>query len=133
MDWTAELRRLMPFAEVLDLEVDRAGPAGVWARGRWDAQRCTAGGVLHGGVLMASADSIAALCAQLNLPDGATGSTTVEAGTHFFAAVREGSFTVVAEPVHAGRSTVVVQTDIRTGERLASRSVQTQAALWPRS
>lgn len=128
--WTDRLRAVMPFAQILGLEVLRAGPDVVVARGRWAPELCTAGGVLHGGVLMASADSVAALCAQLNLPPDASGTSTIEAGTHFLSAVREGEFTVEATPVHVGRTTIVVQTDVLRGDgRRVSHSVQTQAVL----
>jgi acyl-coenzyme A thioesterase PaaI-like protein len=62
-------------------------------------------------VLMASADSIAALCAQLNLPEGAAGTSTIEAKTNFFTAVRDGVITITASPLHGGGSTIVVQTE----------------------
>jgi 1,4-dihydroxy-2-naphthoyl-CoA hydrolase len=129
-DWTDRLRGLMPFADVLDLEVVSAAAREVVGQARWAAERCTVNGMLHGGVLMASADSIAALCAQLNLPDGATGTSTIEAKTNFFAAVRNGVITITATPLHVGRSTVVVQTDVhRDDGRRVSRTLQTQSVL----
>ncbi|MQA16346.1 MAG: hotdog fold thioesterase [Pseudonocardiaceae bacterium] len=128
-EWTAWLREVMPFAGVLGLEVVRAEPDGVVATAPWSPDRCTAGGLLHGGALMASADSVAALCAQLNLPDGA-GTSTIEAKTNFLGAVRDGVITVTATPLHVGRSTIVVQTDVHDdGGRQISRSLQTQAVL----
>ncbi len=71
-------------------------------------------------VLDGTADSVAALCAQLNLPDGATGTSTIEAKTNFFAAVREGVITITATPLHAGSSTIVVQTDVHRGDGVTS-------------
>lgn len=65
-----------------------------------------------------------------NLPADAAGTTTVEAKTNFFRGVHEGGFTVEANPVHIGRSTIVVQTDVRDAQgRHATRSIQTQAVL----
>lgn len=129
-DWTTRLRGLMPFADVLDLEVVSAAAAEVVGQAHWASERCTANGMLHGGALMASADSIGALCAQLNLPEGATGTSTIEAKTNFFAAVREGVITITATPLHAGRSTVVIQTDVHRGDgRHVSRTLQTQSVL----
>jgi uncharacterized protein (TIGR00369 family) len=130
-EWTtALLHEVMPFAAVLGIEVDRAEPGAVVLSGHWVPDLCTAGGVLHGGMLMAAADSAAALCAQLNLPAGAAGTTTIEAKTNFFAGIHEGGFTVEANPVHIGRSTIVLQTDVNTARgRHISRSMQTQAVL----
>lgn len=79
---------------------------------------------------MASADSIAALCAQLNLPEAAAGTCTIEAKTNFFTAVRGGVITITASPLHVGGSTIVVQTDVHRGDsRHVSRTLQTQSVL----
>ena len=119
----------MPFAAQLGLEIVTADAAKVKARSEWKAEFCTAGGVLHGGYLMALADSAGAMCAVLNLPEGAT-TATIESKTNFFRAVREGQIELTAMPVHVGRSTIVVQTDvIRSDGMLASRTTQTQAVL----
>lgn len=129
-DWNAQMPQLMPFAATLGLRVRRAEADGVVLIGSWAPEHCTAGGVLHGGALMASADSAAGLCAFLNLPPGAAGTSTIEGKTNFFAAVKEGDYTVTATPVHVGRTTIVLQTDVHTdGGRLASRTLQTQAVL----
>jgi uncharacterized protein (TIGR00369 family) len=126
---TAMIREAMPLAALLGFEAVDAGPDTVTLRGTWSEERCTAAGVLHGGYLMALADSAAATLAFLNLPTGAT-TSTIEAKTNFLAAVREGSVTACAELVHKGRTTVVVQTDVTDdGGRLVSRTLQTQAVL----
>ena len=79
---------------------------------------------------MAAADTVAATCAFLNLPEGAVGTTTIEAKTNFLGAVREGRVVFIAEPIHVGRTTIVLQIDARDeGGRLVSRSIQTQAVL----
>jgi 1,4-dihydroxy-2-naphthoyl-CoA hydrolase len=65
----------MPFARMCGVELDEATPARVSSRVVWAAERCTAGGVLHGGLIMTLADSLGALCAVLNLPAGARTST----------------------------------------------------------
>jgi uncharacterized protein (TIGR00369 family) len=95
----------------------------------WAPELCTAGGVLHGGVLMALADSAGALCAFLNLPDGAS-TTTIESKTNFLGAVRQGEVRARSRPLHVGRTTIVVETDVldATGRRVA-RTTQTQAVL----
>jgi len=126
---TAMIREAMPLAALLGFEAVDAGPDTVTLRGTWSEERCTAAGVLHGGYLMALADSAAATLAFLNLPTGAT-TSTIEAKTNFLAAVREGSVTACSELVHKGRTTVVVQTDVTDdGGRLVSRTLQTQAVL----
>jgi uncharacterized protein (TIGR00369 family) len=98
----------------------------------WALHLCTSGGVLHGGALMAIADTAGAACAVLNLPEGA-GTSTIESKTNFFRAVREGHVDAVTRPLHVGRSTIVVQTDLfdASGKRVA-QVTQTQAVLTPR-
>ena len=66
----------------------------------WAPELCTAGGVLHGGVLMALADSAGAVCAFLNLPTGGR-TVTIESKTNFFGAVREGEVRARSRPLHA--------------------------------
>jgi 1,4-dihydroxy-2-naphthoyl-CoA hydrolase len=120
---------LMPFAAGLGIELDAATPDEVRGRLAWAPERCTAGGVMHGGALMALADSLGGICAFLNLPAGAQ-TTTVTSSTTFVRAVREGEVTAVARPLHLGRTVVAVQTDLRDGEdRLVAQVTQTQAVL----
>ncbi|RSN47761.1 aromatic compound degradation protein PaaI [Amycolatopsis sp. WAC 04197] len=95
-----------------------------------DETLCTLGGVLHGGTLMALADATGAVCAFLNLPEGAQGTTTVESKTNFLRAVRSGHATATAKPLHAGRKLIVVETEIHDDEgRLVAKVTQTQAVL----
>ncbi len=95
----------------------------------WAQELCTGGGVLHGGVLMALADSAGALCAFLNMPDGSR-TATIESKTNFLGAVREGEVRARSRPLHVGKSTVVVETDLLdAGGRLVGRTIQTQAVL----
>ena len=126
---TAMIREAMPLAAVLGFEAVDGGPDAVTLRGAWSEERCTAAGALHGGYLMALADSAAATLAFLNLPTDAT-TSTIEAKTNFLAAVREGTVTARAELVHRGRTTIVVQTDVADAAgRLVSRTIQTQAVV----
>jgi uncharacterized protein (TIGR00369 family) len=123
----SELVAAMPFAERLGLRVDAATKDEVCGSLDWAEALCTAGGVLHGGALMAAADSVGALCAYLNLPDGAT-TATIESKTNFFRAVRGGTATLTATPLHIGRTSIVVQTDVRDAEgRRVALVIQTQA------
>ena len=95
----------------------------------WDADRCTIGGALHGGALMTLADSVAAVCAFLNLPEGAS-TSTIESKTNFFRGVRDGAVIATARPLHVGRTTIVVQTDLRDlDDKRVAIVTQTQAVL----
>jgi uncharacterized protein (TIGR00369 family) len=125
----AGLVAMMPFAAGLDIVLDAAAPGEVRGRMAWAPERCTSGGILHGGVLMALADSLGGICAFLNLPPGALTATTSSA-TVFTRAVRSGEVTAVTRPLHVGRSVIVVQTDLTddTGRRVA-QVTQTQAVL----
>jgi uncharacterized protein (TIGR00369 family) len=66
---------LMPFAASLGMRLDAASPDEVRGQMDWAEERCTAGGLMHGGALMSFADSLGAIVAFLNLPEGATTST----------------------------------------------------------
>jgi len=126
---TAMAHDQMPFAKELGLEVISARADEVRARADWSPQRCTTAGMLHGGFLMAAADSMGAVCTVLNLPPGA-GTATIESKTNFFRAVRAGRISLITVPVHVGRTTIVVQTDVTDDRgKLVSRSTQTQAVI----
>jgi 1,4-dihydroxy-2-naphthoyl-CoA hydrolase len=120
---------LVPFAAELGLEVAAASDDEVRGGMAWAPELCTAGGVLHGGALMAFADTLGAICAFLNLPEGAI-TATIESKTNLFRSVREGRVTGVARPLHVGRSFIVVQTDLTDDEeRRVAQTTQTQAVL----
>jgi uncharacterized protein (TIGR00369 family) len=128
-DSLTSLVTMMPFAAGLGLVLDAAAPGEVRGRLAWAPELCTTGGLLHGGVLMALADSLGGICAYLNLPPGARTATTSSA-TVFTRAVRDGEVTAVTRPLHVGRTVIVVQTDLsdQTGRRVA-QVTQTQAVL----
>ena len=122
---------IMPFSAVLGVRDVQGSRDGVTAKADWSAERCTIGNSLHGGYLMALADGIGAAAAAYHLPS-AVGTSTVESKTNFFRGVGEGEVTVEATVVHAGRRTIVVQTDVRRADgKLATRTTQTQAVLSP--
>jgi 1,4-dihydroxy-2-naphthoyl-CoA hydrolase len=126
---TDDLLSLMPFATAVGIEIDAAEPGEVRGRLAWSPERCTAGGVMHGGALMALADSLGGACAYLNLAEGAQ-TTTVSSATTFMRAVREGAVTATARPLHVGRTVIVVQTDLTDDQgRLVAQVTQTQAVL----
>jgi len=89
----------------------------------------TVGGAVHGGTLMALADTVGAAATVLNLPAGAT-TTTLESKTNFLAAGRGGVVRAEATCVHRGRRTMVWQTRVTdAGGRLLSLTTQTQMVL----
>ncbi len=122
-----ELLALMPFAAHLGVRLEEAGPDRAVATLDHAAHLCTAGGVLHGGVLMALADSVGALVTFLGLPPGAT-TATATSTTQMFRPVTDGAVRAVSTPVHRGRALVTVATDITdSAERLVARVTQVQA------
>ena len=89
----------------------------------------TVGGSLHGGTLMALADTVGATATALNLPEGAT-TTTLESKTNFFAAGRAGTVRAVSVPLHRGRRTMVWETRVSDASgRLLSLTIQTQMVI----
>ena len=126
----APIDEAMPFGPMLGIEFTAASPEEVRSRLAWRAELCTAGGVLHGGALMGLADAAGGLLAFLNLPDGAAGTATIESKTNFFRAVRGGQIRATAEPLHVGRTVIVVQTRVEDEQqRLVAQTTQTQAVL----
>jgi len=125
---TGVVNAQMPLGATLGIRTF-GGPEEVDATLEWAPGLCTAAGVLHGGVLMALADSAGGVCAFLNLPPGAT-TATIESKTNFLGAARGGTVTARARPLHVGKRTIVVETDVvdTSGRRIA-RTTQTQAVL----
>ena len=127
------LNELIPFAAALGIELLEATPELVVSRLQWTPERCTTGGVMHGGALMALADNGGGVCAFLNLPEGAVGTATIESKTNFLRAVREGAVTASSRPLHVGRTMAVVETElVRDDGKLAAKVTQTQAFHYPR-
>jgi 1,4-dihydroxy-2-naphthoyl-CoA hydrolase len=128
-----QIRDAMPLAVMLGIELLEAGSELVRGRLEWSRERCTAGGTLHGGALMALADTCGGVSAFLNLPDGATGTATIESKTNFLRAVREGAVTAATRPLHRGRTLIVVETELaREDGELVGKTTQTQAYHYPR-
>jgi 1,4-dihydroxy-2-naphthoyl-CoA hydrolase len=120
---------MMPFAMTLGIEIASASSEEVVGTIRWRDDLCTAGGVMHGGALMAFADTLGAVCAFLNLPPGA-GTATISSSTNMLRAVREGEVTGTSRPLHAGRSVIAVQTELRDQQDgLVAQVTQAQAVL----
>jgi uncharacterized protein (TIGR00369 family) len=130
-DQAANFRAMMPFAEVLGIELVEVSPSRVVARAEWKHELTTAGGLIHGGYLMAAADAVGALLAFTNMPEGST-TSTIESKTNFFRPIREGQIRFVATPLNVGNRVVVVETDaFRADGELATRTTQSQIVIKP--
>ncbi len=121
------IRTSMPLCDTLGVVAHELSAAEVRLSLPWAPELCTAGGVMHGGALMALADSAGAVCAFLNLPEGKSSTATIESKTNFLRAVRAGEVVAVSRPLHAGAATIVVETELFNGERLVAKVTQTQA------
>jgi uncharacterized protein (TIGR00369 family) len=120
----------LPFAKLLGLELVTVTPDRVEAILQVREELCTRPAVLHGGAVMALADTLGAIATVANLAEGAT-TTTIESKTNFFAAISVGD-TARAEctPLHRGRTTMVWQTRVTRGDgRVAALVIQTQLVL----
>lgn len=121
----------LPFAVLMGVAFSSAGKDEVVATLMVRPDLCTAGNIVHGGALMAFADTVGAAATFLNLPDGAKGTTTIESKMNFLAAGPVGqTLTAVATPVHRGARTQVWQTRInREDGRPVALVTQTQMVL----
>lgn len=129
---TRFIREAMPLCDRLSMRCAHHEPDSTTVEIDWAPELCTTAGILHGGILMALADSAGGACAFANLPAGATGTSTIESKSNFFGAVREGTVSATARPLHVGASTIVVETEVRNGDRLVAKTTQTQSILHPR-
>jgi 1,4-dihydroxy-2-naphthoyl-CoA hydrolase len=121
----------MPFAELKGVTFTEADRDRVVARMQVRPDLCTLNHVIHGGALMAFADSVGAAATIINLPDDAKGTTTLESKTNFIGAAREGTAVIAtATPVHRGRRTQVWQTRLESEDgKLIALVTQTQMVL----
>lgn len=123
----------LPFAKLIGLELTAVTPEKVEATLKVREEVCTRPAVMHGGAIMALADTLGAIATVANLPDG-VGTTTIESKTNFFGAIPIGQ-TARAEctPLHRGRTTMVWQTRVmREDGRVAAIVTQTQLVLPPK-
>src|ERR1700683_3230239 len=121
----------MPFAELKGIAFVEADKDRVVARMLVRPDLCTLGHIIHGGAIMAFADSVGAAATVINLPEDAKGTTTIESKTNFIGSAREGMTVIAtATPVHRGRRTQVWQTRLETEEgKLVAVVTQTQMVL----
>ena len=121
----------MPFAELKGVTFVEADMDRVVATMLVRPDLCTVSHSIHGGAVMAFADSVGAAATVINLPEDATGTTTIESKTNFIGGAKEGT-TVIATttPIHRGRRTQVWQTRVETEEgKLVAIVTQTQMVL----
>ena len=121
----------MPFAELQGVSFVEADKDRVVARMLVRPDLCTVSHSIHGGAVMAFADSVGAAATVINLPEDAKGTTTIESKTNFIGGAKEGSTVVAtATPIHRGRRTQVWQTRLETEEgKLVAIVTQTQMIL----
>ena len=120
----------IPLCATLGITADVARPDEVVLSLDWAPTLCTGNDVLHGGVVMALADTAGGVCAFLNLPEGAGGTATIESKTNFLAATRSGTVKAHCRPLHIGKRVIVLETEVRgDDDKLAAKVLQTQAIL----
>jgi len=128
MDLLARLsNEPIPFARLLGIEIVSATPDQIVAKMTVREELCTRPAVVHGGVVMAFADTLGALGTFANLPDGGA-TATIESKTNFIRGVPVGT-QILGEttPLHRGQRTMVWQTRVTTSDgKLVAVVIQTQ-------
>jgi len=146
----------VPLCATLGITADTFRPDEVVLSLDWAPTLCTGNNVLHGGIVMALADSAGGVCAFLNLPEGAGGTATIESKTNFLRpltmragtalgggtsrlrgrdgpsgpATRGGTVKAHCHPLHIGKRVIVLETEVRGDDgKLAAKVLQTQAIL----
>jgi len=126
-DLTELMHVLAPFSATIGARVVAVASDEVVVEADWAEERCTNGGALHGGYLMSLADCAGAVLATLHLPEGA-GTSTTDSNTHFLRAARSGPVRATSRLVKAGRSLIVVRTEV-TGPEGKPVTVTTQSQI----
>ena len=121
----------MPFAELMGVSFTEVEKDRIVAQMLVRPDLCTVNHTIHGGAVMALADSVGAAATVINLPEDAKGTTTLESKTNFVGGAKEGTTVVAtATPVHRGRRTQVWQTRLETADgKLVALVTQTQLVL----
>lgn len=122
----------MPFARLLGLKVATANAREVVGEIEVRPELCTTGRIMHGGAIMAVADTVGALGAFASLPDGAKGTTTIESKTNFLASAPEGTVVrAISTAVKNGKRISVWRTAIEAADgQLIAEVTQTQLVLY---
>ena len=122
--------RKLPFVEVLGIEFLSAEPEKLVAKMVVRPEFIGANDRIHGGVLMAFADTIGGFATFMNLPEGASGTTTMESKTNFIRPTKAGATLIAtATALHKGRRTQVWTTRIEDDGKLVAVVTQTQIIL----
>jgi uncharacterized protein (TIGR00369 family) len=121
----------MPFAELKGVIFVEADKDRVVARMQVRPDLCTLRNTIHGGAIMAFADSVGAAATVINLPEDAKGTTTLESKTNFIGGAKEGTtVTATATTVHRGRRTQIWTTRVESEDgKLVAIVTQTQMVL----
>jgi len=122
---------IMPFSNLMGVNVTRASAQGVEGELFVRDDLCTTRHIMHGGAIMAFADTLGAVGAFLSLPEGASGTTTIESKTNFLGAAKDGStVTGKSRPIKTGSRISVWQTEITSKDgALVAQVTQTQLVL----
>jgi len=131
-DLTTYVRQRMPLCETLGIRAEKLDADEVILWLKWAPELCTSNEMLHGGTVMALADSAGGAAAMANLPEGAVGTSTIESKTNFLGAIRGGQIIATSRPLHVGSSTIVIETEVRNNDKLVAKVTQTQTVLRPR-
>jgi uncharacterized protein (TIGR00369 family) len=125
------LKGILP--ELLGIQLLEVTPDRVLAQLTVRPDLCTTGKVLHGGAIMAFADTLGAIGTVVNMPQG-YGTATIESKTNFIGGAAEGSVVIgESTPVHRGKTTQVWQTRVTNAEgKLVALVTQTQMVMPPR-
>lgn len=120
----------VPYARTLGMQITHVSSEEVRARLDWTPDLTTTGGAMNGGAIMALADNAGGVLAFVNLPEGASGTSTISSSTNFLRGVRDGHVESVTRPLHRGRTTIVAETEVFDAEnRLVAKVTQAQAVL----
>ena len=123
------LTATMPFAVQCGVTIESASKEAVVGHMDWAEERCTIGGLMHGGALITLADSLGAVAAFLHLPQGAS-TATVTTNTSLLRGLRDGRATGTATVINAGKRFITVRTDVVDADgRLLITTTQVQAVL----
>ena len=127
-DIQARMKGLLP--DLLGIELTEAAPERVVATLAVRQELCTVGNSMHGGAIMAFADTLGAVGTIMNLASGQR-TTTIESKTNFIGGAPLGSrVTGESTPLHRGRTTQVWQTRITSeAGKLVAIVTQTQMVI----
>ena len=118
------------FVKLMGIKVIKRSPERSEAELFIREELCNRRGVMHGGAVMGWADTMGGMTASAALAKDQR-TATIESKTNFFAPIPKGDTArAVCTPLHSGRTTIVLQTDITSGDgKLAAMVVQTQIVL----